>query len=219
MNKQIISLVIRDEIMEHLDRWARQQGISRSQAASEILERHFNLASPQTKIDHVIDRIETRIREAGQWQQLVKTRGSSIQCRTSVSYKYNPNIRFLLEMSGKDRERMASLKIVARSQNLMFLGHLKRFFALMERIEAYDSEGFRRHSIRRGGFEQDGARFQRDFHYDWMHERLEAEAIAAFLAEYLLMLREAMGAYFELPQLEEDLLLKRLYLVYRKHID
>lgn len=218
MGNQIISVVIQDEVMERVDRLARKRGVSRSRAVSEILADHFGMVTPQAKINRVMDRIEGHIQEAGVWQMLSKVKGSSIQCRTTVGYKYNPKVRFMLELSGREVDKLASLKIVSRTQNPLFHQHLKRFFQLIEQIESYDPVGFRMHSIRRGRFIMEGTRFVRDFHYDWLREELEVEAIARFLSGYMRMIREAMDVYFDSPELEDSLLIKRLYLVYRQHV-
>jgi predicted transcriptional regulator len=218
MGSQIYSIVVRDEVMEPLDTLARGRGASRSQMINEILAGYFDLVTPQTKINLVMDQIEEIIQEVSGWQFLSKAKGSSIQCRTSIGYKYNPKVRFILELTGKDQNRLATLKIVSRTQNPIFYQHLIRFFGLIEEIETYDPTGFRLYSIKRGMFENQGNRFIRDFYYDWMHENLEVDHIAYFLSNYMKMINEAMNTYFKAPELENELLLKRLYLVYRKYI-
>ncbi len=218
MGSQIYSIVVRDEIMEPLDSRARRRGASRSQMINEILAEYFNLVTPQTKINLVMDQIEGMIQGVSGWQFLSKAKGSSIQCRTSIGYKYNPKVRFILELTGKDQNRLATLKIVSRTQNPHFYQHLMRLFSLIETIEEYDPTGFRLHSVKRGMFEDQGNRFVRDFYYDWMHENLEVDHLADFLANYMKMIHEAMNTYFEAPELENELLLKRLYLVHRKYI-
>ncbi len=217
MGGRIYSIIVEDDLMEKVDRVAYKKGMSRSQIINEMMTEYLNLVTPEYKINQVMEEIAKRIHIMNEIQYVSESKGSSIQCRATVGYKYNPKIRYMLELSGKDMSKMATLKIISRTQNTDFYAHLLKFFKLVEAVEEMDRIGFTRYSIRKSQFRKDGNRIIRDFYYDWMHEDLSIEEISKFLSNYIEMLNHSMNAYFNqlnIGDTEKYKLIKKIYSQY-----
>ena len=214
MGGRIYSIIVEDDLMEQVDRVAYGKGMSRSQIINEMIAEYLNLVTPEYKINQVMEHIAKRIHIMNEIQYVSESKGNSIQCRATVAYKYNPKIRYMLELSGKDMNKMATLNIISRTQNAEFYTHLLKFFSIVETIEEFEQVGFRRYSIKSSPFQTEGNRIIRDFYYDWMHEDLSIEEISNFLSNYIEMLNHSMNAYFNqlnLGEMEKYKLITNIY--------
>lgn len=214
MGGRIYSIIVEDDLMEQVDRVAYKKGMSRSQIVNEMITEYLNLVTPEYKINQVMEQIAKRIHIMNEIQYVSESKGNSIQCRATVAYKYNPKIRYMLELSGKDMNKMATLNIISRTQNTEFYTHLLKFFSIVETIEKLEQIGFRRYSIKRSPFKMEGNRIIRDFYYDWMHEDLSIEEISNFLSNYIEMLNHSMNAYFNqlnVGEMEKYKLITKIY--------
>jgi len=200
MAQGIVSVVMTEEVLEKLDALAGKKGQSRSRTVNEILGDYFDLLPPQAKIDRVMEEIAGILAESHLLETLSKAKGSSLQCRGDIQYKYKPKVRYRLQLDGKSANKLATLHIVLRTQRAGFTRHLMDYFSLVQAVERADPEGFRLKGLVSEAFYYDGKKFSRDFYYPWQEEDLEPALISNFLGGYLMMLHEGMNRYFQVME-------------------
>ncbi|OPL08223.1 MAG: hypothetical protein AVO33_01585 [delta proteobacterium ML8_F1] len=196
MSQGIVSVVISEELLLKIDSLARKKRQSRSKTINEILGEYFELMTPEAKIDRVMDEIALVLGGNHFLQTLSKTKGSSIQCRGDIQYKYNPKIRYMLQLDGKSEHKLATLHVVPRTRQEEFTRHLAIFFSLLQAVEAARPPDPELRALKAGAFVFDGKKFTRDFYTPWQEDHLTVEKIADFLGSYMLMIHEAMNRYF-----------------------
>lgn len=196
MSKQIYSLVLSDQVIEKVDREALVKGSNRSQIINDMLCQTFGIWTPDLKMNRVMDLMSETLGEIETMQMVSASHGNTLQLRTTVAYKYNPKLKYVIEMSGKSRPTMAVLKIYSRTTSELFLQSLVMFFGYLndfeERIEA--SINFRQ--VLSKGYAFDEKRFVKEIQCDWTTKDVEAEAIARYLSNYILFLDESLKMYF-----------------------
>lgn len=218
MGSGIYSLGVKDELIERVDSLTRKRNMSRSQIINEIIAEYFNVITPEYKINQVMDLVAKEIRMSDFLQYLSEAKGSSIQCRASIRYKYNPKIRYMLELSGKEKDKLATLNIISRTQREDFFNYLVDFLKIIMLIERKSYSGFSKYSIKNGEFITDGKKFSIDFYYDWTKEHLSIEDISSYLADYIRMIHKAMNAYFEYVDYDANTQIKVINKVYMDYL-
>lgn len=218
MGSSIYSLVIKDELIERVDYLTRNRNMSRSQIVNEIIAEYFEVITPEYKINQVMDLIAKEIKMSDFLQYLSEAKGSSIQCRAGVRYKYNPKIRYMLELSGKEKDKLATLNIISRTQREDFFNYLVNFLKIIMLIESKYDSSFSRYSIKKGKFITDGKKFSIDFYYDWTNEHLSIEDISNYLTDYIRMIHKAMNTYFEYIDYDVNTQIEAINKVYRNYL-
>lgn len=218
MKSSIYSLVIQDDLIRRIDEIAVNKGMSRSQMINEVLAEYLGISTPEYKINKIMDFICSEFLNTQNIRMISNNKGSSIKLKTNIRYKYNPQLQFMLELKGKNKNKLATLKIQSRTQSEDFLKYLIEFFYILTEIEKYMDIGFRRNRIKVGHFVVDGNRFYRDFYYDWTSDKYSAEKLSRFLINYINMIDEAIGVYFDNLECPDDLIIK-IREVYKRHIE
>jgi metal-responsive CopG/Arc/MetJ family transcriptional regulator len=218
MKSSIYSLVIQDNLMNKVDDIALEKGMSRSQMVNEILAEYLGISTPEYKINKVMDFVCKEFLDRSSIRIMSNNKGSSVKLLTNIKYKYNPQLHYMLELKGKNKNKLATLKIQSRTQSKVFLDHLVRFFLMFTEIERIHEIGFRKNVIDKSYFVVDGNRFLRDFYYDWTNDSFSPERLSQFLINYISMINEAVNVYFEnIGDTETTVLL--MTSIYRKYME
>ena len=117
VNKSVYSLVLSDEIVQEIDRLAYEAGASRSAMVNQILADHVRYTTPEKRMREVFSAIE---------QMLM---------RSALDYKYNPSVRYSVELYRNALPMLGELRVSIRSQNSALVLALLQFFKLWTRIE------------------------------------------------------------------------------------
>ncbi|MCT4634397.1 MAG: hypothetical protein N4A76_16925 [Firmicutes bacterium] len=197
MKSSIYSLLVQDNLMEKVDDIALEKGMSRSQMVNEIFAEYLGISTPEYKINKVMDFICKEFLDTSSIRIMSNNKGSSIKLMTNIKYKYNPQLHYMLELKGKNKDKLATLKIQSRTQSKVFLDHLVKFFVLFTEIERIYEIGFRKNVIDKSYFVVEGNRFLRDFYYDWTNDSYSPEGLSQFLINYISMINESVNIYFE----------------------
>lgn len=197
MSKQIYSLVLSEQVIEKVDREALIRGGNRSQIINDILCKSFGVWTPDLKMNRVMDLMSETLRELETLQMVSATHGNTLQLRTTVSYKYKPKLKYVIEMSGKSHPVMANLKVYSRTTSEPFLQCLVMFFGYLSDFEetVFGSIGHR--EVSSTGYTYEDNRFIKQFMCDWTTTDVEAEAIAGYLTSYIQFLDEGLKLFFD----------------------
>ena len=183
MKKSVYSLVLSDDVVAAVDRAAYQQGVSRSAMINQILAEYVSYTTPEQRMREIFAQAE-RLLSGEVFQSLVQPSDSMMSLRSAQAYKYNPNVRYSVELY-PNRPGQGELRVSLRSQNSALILYLGQFFRLWAKIEqAYI-----------GGSDcviEDGKYLRRLT----LPARLSEREQGAVLAGYIRAMERGLGAFF-----------------------
>ena len=135
MNKSVYSLVLMDDVVEQIDRVAYEMNTSRSNMVNQILAEYVSYMTPEKRMREIFSAVEQQLTGGSTFQVLLQPSDSMFSLRSALSYKYNPTIRYSVELYRNMKPLLGELRVSLRSQNSTLLLYLLQFFKLWERIE------------------------------------------------------------------------------------
>lgn len=135
MNKSVYSLVLMDDVVEQVDRVAYEMNTSRSNMINQILAEYVSYMTPEKRMREIFSTVEQQLTGGSTFQVLLQPSDSMFSLRSALSYKYNPTIRYSVELYRNMKPLLGELRVSLRSQNSTLLLYLLQFFKLWERIE------------------------------------------------------------------------------------
>ena len=134
MTKSVYSLLLSDAVVRALDRQAYDMGLSRSALANRILAEHLSYVTPEERLRDVFTAMESFLSEACGFQLMLKPSDSALSLRTALEYKYNPSVKYSVELYKSDTPS-GRIKAVLRSQNSDLLLCFSHFFRVWDAVE------------------------------------------------------------------------------------
>lgn len=186
MKKSVYSLVLSDAVIAAVDRSAYAQGLSRSALINQVLADYVSYVTPEKRMEEVFRTMENLFGNTA-YHCVPRQSDSLFSLRAPLAYKYNPTIRYSLELfRGADEEgNVGVLRISLRTQNAALLAHLEGFFTLWAQLEQYYTS--------RPGLSLPGGRYEKVIRP--IHE-MESAALARGLAGYIEAVEENLNCYF-----------------------
>ena len=135
MNKSIYSLVLSDEVVEAIDRMAYSMNKSRSNLINQILAESVSYVTPEKRIHDVFSRMEEIFGTGGAFKMLMGPSDSIFSIGSALSYKYNPTIKYSLELNRSIDKEIGLLKINLRTQNRTLILYMIEFFKFWASLE------------------------------------------------------------------------------------
>ncbi len=187
MNKSVYSLVLMDDVVAEIDRVAYEMNTSRSNMINQILAEYVSFVTPEKRMREVFTRLERLLGTESGFQVLMQPSDTMFSIRSALSYKYNPNIRYSVELYRDAHPVLGELRVTLRSQNSSLMLYMLQFFKLWTRVEqsyiggtecAMEAGRYARKLVLRGG------------------ERPENEAIGEAIASYIELFDTALKRFF-----------------------
>lgn len=142
MSKSIYSLVLDDEVVSAADSLAYQRNLSRSALINQLLAEALSCMTPEKRNRSVFDAVEKWMQPSGLRLQMTPSE-SVLSVHSALSYKYNPRIRYAVELYRDSDCAGGELRVGFRSQNQALLEALASFFSVWIKLEqAYLGERF-----------------------------------------------------------------------------
>jgi len=187
MNKSVYSLVLSDEIVQEIDRMAYEAGASRSAMINQILADYVRYTTPEKRMREVFSAIEQML-IGSVFEPQLQPSESMFSLRSALDYKYNPSVRYSVELYKNARPLLGELRVSVRSQNSALVLAMLQFFKLWTRIEnTY---------IGRVECAIEDGRYLRKLRLT--DDKLTNEQIGAGIAAYINLLDSALKQYFEI---------------------
>ena len=187
MNKSVYSLVLSDEIVQEIDRLAYEMGQSRSAMVNQVLADYVRYTTPEKRMREVFSAIEQMLLGSVFEPQLQPSE-SMVSLRSALDYKYNPSVRYSVELYKNARPLLGELRVSVRSQNSTLVLAMLQFFKLWTRIEtAY---------IGRVECAMEDGRYLRKLRIS-EESNPNNEQIGEGIAAYIRLLDSALKQYFE----------------------
>lgn len=195
MKKSVYSLVLSDDVVTAADKAAAKRGLSRSALINEVLAAHLSCTTPEMRIRDIFESLE-QIALQDNFRMKQKPSDAMMSLLSSLSYKYNPTVRYSVELTHKTRHAIGVLKVSFRTQSESFTDALDGFFYLFCQLEkSFAPEGV--------NYKTEPGRFSRLLA---VPEGLEYSAgeTGKAIKDFITMFDTALNAYFGcLPNAEE----------------
>lgn len=176
MAKRVYSLVLSDEVVAEADRLARRLGVNRSGLINHILAEYLACGTTESAVREIFSAVEELLGA----RDVFRVDGSDTRLclRSSLDYKYNPTVRYTVELDPAGGEFRAGL----RTQNSLLVLYMSEFSRLWASLDGAESSCGADGSFRR--------RFVGSYS--------DRDAAARRISEYVGAFDGAMKAYFAL---------------------
>lgn len=135
MNKSVYSLVLTDDVVAEIDRIAYENGTSRSNTVNQILAEYVSYDTPEKRIREVFSEVENLLTGSSRFQVMMQPSDSMFSLRSALAYKYNPTVRYSVELNRNLQPAIGELRVSVRSQSSALRLYMLQFFKLWSRTE------------------------------------------------------------------------------------
>ena len=133
MKKNIYSLVLSENVIAAVDRLAYERHTNRSNLINQILAEYVSYETPEMRMQNVFDRMQALLGSA--FQPLENASPTMLTLRSALSYKYNPTVRYQVELYRMPQVAIGELKVSMRTQSATLSLLVMQFFKLWIKIE------------------------------------------------------------------------------------
>lgn len=211
MKKTVYSLVLSEDVVREIDKLATRRGTNRSNMVNQILAEYTSLITPEKRMSHLLSEVRRHFEVAAGFQLPEGSSAGIMNLRTALQYKYNPTVRYSLELS-RDSQSIGTLRVSLRTQNTRLILAMVNFYSLWDAVES-----------RLLGQQQsyiDGERYLRVLMLQSPAPQgllLGSEALGERIADYIVTFDTALKLYFSQTEPEDRQMrsaVERLYLDY-----
>lgn len=198
MRKSVYSLVLTDDVVAHIDRLAYRNNTNRSNMVNQILAEYVSYVTPEKRIGRIFDQIHELLGTRDTFQMLAQPSDTMMSLRSALVYKYNPTVKYSVELYRHRDDAIGELRVTLRTQNSVLLLYMSRFFQLFSEIErpligdsesAFEDGRYTRTLVVR---EKDGACTAED------------ATIGELIADYIAVVDRSMKVFFSAPDDPEE---------------
>ena len=133
MKKNIYSLVLSENVIAAVDHLAYERHTNRSNLINQILAEYVSYETPEKRMQNVFERMQALLGSA--FQPLESTSPTMLTLRSALSYKYNPTVRYQVELYRMPQVAIGELKVSMRTQSATLSLLVMQFFKLWIKIE------------------------------------------------------------------------------------
>lgn len=190
--KRVYSLMLDDGVVAAIDRLAYASGTNRSNMINRILAEYASYITPEERIRRAFSQITDLL--GGRVGILPATPPSDtlLSLRSALVYKYNPTVRYAVELYRTQEEGIGELRVSLRTQNRLLSELMMRFYRLWTLLET-------RHLGSVGCAAEDGKYLRRLLPRDKNGARLtlsDPDALGDAIAAYIRAFDSALKTYF-----------------------
>lgn len=191
MKKSVYSVVLADDVIAKIDRLAYMQNTNRSNMINQILAEYVSLTTPEKRISSIFDELAHHLYSGETFSELSPPTPSVMSLRTALSYKYNPTVRYTIELYREPAKEQGVIKVATRTTNSALLDKMLEFYNLWAGIE-YEYGFTGKDTFENGVFRR-----------PIMHRKSPSQisgksnlSAALLIADYIQMFDTAMKRYF-----------------------
>ena len=183
MKKSVYSLVLTDDVVDAVDRRASLMNTSRSNLINQILAEYVSLTTPEKRMSEIFDMVKSAVLNYGTMQVQDNMSDSMMSLKSTVKYKYNPTVRYTVELYRNYEEAVGRLKVYFRTQSPSLINEVNKFFELWSAIEG----------VSRKQYSIEDGRYERIF---IAKPDTSDKLIAEYISNYIKRLDRCMKEYF-----------------------
>lgn len=186
MSKSVYSIVLMDEVVSKIDAIAYQNSTSRSNMINRILAEYAGLTTHEQHKADIFLAVENFINTQS-ILQLLNVSEAMMLMRSALAYKYNPSLRYTIELAPQSVDYLALFKVQLRSQSSALLSHLEAFYRLWDNCEKHSINSSLQSVIENG-------RYARRLRLP--NQQLDTITLGDAIAHYVANFDECMKCYF-----------------------
>lgn len=218
MERSVYSIVLMDDVVKAIDQMAYDQNTSRSNLINQLLAQEVMLVTPEVRMRDIFDKMINTMEDDRKFQVSLQPSDYCISIRSVLEYKYNPTIRYFIELYRTVDAAIGELKITSRSQSKELQQYLYEFFKFFSKMEQlYMARYFPERPVPHYTNEGQG-RFKRELVIVEEDRTLTTDIMAAAMGDYVQMLDALLGVY--LTHLKErDVGARKMEEIYTKFLN
>lgn len=212
MKKSVYSLVLMDSVVEMIDQLAYASNTSRSNLINQILAEYVSYTTPEKRIKDIFERVERLMSGIDTFQPQHQPSDAMISYRSALQYRYNPTVRYCIELYRNAQPVIGALRVTFRTQSQRLLADIDGFFSLWIALERRLNPG------RSVPFSVEEGRFTREFSLredgsQWP----DSQELARALSSYIRLFDQCLKMYFSHPEQPNETVrrMEQLYRAYR----
>jgi len=214
MGKNLYSLILTGEVVDAVDRLAYERGLSRSGLIDQILAEYLSLTIPEKHIEMIFREITSITASNNTLQIPAKPSGTMLQVKSVLRYKYNPTIRYSVEISPQSGDYSGFFRVVSRTQSGALKYRLNDFFEIWDRVEHLCYQRSRRLEPER---EISDGRYARRLCLD-QQTAADPQCLGRVIGEYIQLFDKALAHYFTMEDAPEAGTYETIYQLYESYL-
>lgn len=147
MSKAVYSIVLSRHVVQSLDAMAAREGLSRSSAIDRILIEHLSLVTPESHLQEVLEEAERLLGHSSPQLSPALSDGLLV-IRAPVRFRYNPTVRYAVELRPGPRETEGELRVSVRTVSDRLTEALDAFYRCFGEVSGFDPSALSFHSGR-----------------------------------------------------------------------
>ena len=187
MKKSVYSLVLMDDVVAQVDRLAYGMHTSRSNMINQILAEYCSMMTPEKRMQSTLTQLEQLLGQVG-FQALAQPTGTMLMVRSALNYKYNPSVRYRVELFRAIEPEFGQLQVQLRTQNQELIYYVNKFMLIWAGLE--------QRYLTKPRSKVENGRFLRNLRYNPNFDKQE-NAIGEAISNYVNYFDRALKAYFE----------------------
>ncbi len=200
MKKSVYSVVLSDDVIKKIDKLAYNNGTNRSNMINQILADYVSLTTPEKRIRTVFEQLAELLYSTETFSELAPPTSSVMSVRSALAYKYNPTVKYAIELYREPSDVQGVIKVSTRTTNSDLLTRMLNFYNIWVAIEkhygfdgaySYENGVFKRPIIHRTT--SNGVGFNQNI------------GAGMLIANYISVFDNAMKMYFEDPDNTENI--------------
>ena len=137
--KNVYSIVLSADVVEKVDRLAYENGTNRSNMINQILAEYVSYTTPEKRFQEIFRNMEAIL--AAHAFKALEPSDTMLSLRSALAYKYNPTVKYNVELYRGERAEIGELRVSLRTQNETLILYMTEFYRLWAKIEnAYRGE-------------------------------------------------------------------------------
>ena len=187
MKKSVYSLVLMDDVVDQVDRLAYSMHTNRSNMINQILAEYCSMLTPEKRMRSTLSQLEQLFAQLG-FQPLSQPTGSMLMVRSALPFKYNPSVRYRVELFRSLEPEFGQLQVQLRTQNRQLINYVNKFMTYWSNIEKNYLGDCR-------SLVEDG-RFYRNLRFSPLFEH-QPEMVGEAIYDYVNHIDRSLKIYFE----------------------
>ncbi len=135
MSKSVYSLILSDEIILLLDKIAYKKGLSRSNMVNFVIAEYLSFETPEMRTADIVSNMQAIVDKSQSLKFLAQQSNNFASICSAINYKYNPTVKYTVELFKNDKNCLGELKVTLRSTSEQLLNAINKFYWLFVSLE------------------------------------------------------------------------------------
>ena len=135
MSKHLYSLMLDDGVVAAIDRLAYLQSTTRSGLVNRILAEYASYITPEQRIREAFGSMRHLLDGEEELRLLTEPSETMFSLRSALLYKYNPTVRYSVELYRTEEGGIGELRVSLRTQNIALISAMMQFYCIWDGIE------------------------------------------------------------------------------------